>query len=202
MLGNIFNRTIFSCLGIVPCAVMSMFSEGLIPAACEVDMPGLIGMIILQLASGTPSAILDWNNNYGDDPNKMVLFHCSNLPRSFFQTTKLTPHPIISNIKSVETSYGAIQGRIKTKPCTLLRVETDDILGEIKALLIEGTYTDDPLEPYGGFGIVEVPELQSLLKKMCRGGFAHHVAATLNLVGEIVDEALTNYLGWGVIFHK
>jgi len=68
--------------GIVPCAVMSMFSEGLVPAACEVDISGLIGMYILQLATGTPSAILDWNNNYGDDPNKMVLFHCSNYFRS------------------------------------------------------------------------------------------------------------------------
>jgi len=67
--------------GIVPCAVMSMFSESLVPAACEVDIAGLIGMYILQVATETPSAILDWNNNYGDDPNKMVLFHCSNLPK-------------------------------------------------------------------------------------------------------------------------
>ncbi|MHA2430149.1 MAG: L-fucose/L-arabinose isomerase family protein, partial [Promethearchaeota archaeon] len=76
--------------GIVPCAVMSMFSEALIPAACEVDIAGLIGMYILQLASENPSAILDWNNNYGEDPNKMVLFHCSNLPKSFFKDTRMT----------------------------------------------------------------------------------------------------------------
>ena len=42
-------------------------------------------MHALALASGTPSALLDWNNNYGDDPNKAVCFHCSNLPKHFFQ---------------------------------------------------------------------------------------------------------------------
>ncbi|MFW9880014.1 MAG: L-fucose/L-arabinose isomerase family protein [Candidatus Thorarchaeota archaeon] len=184
--------------GIVPCAVMSMFSEGLVPAACEVDITGLIGMLILQIASETPSAILDWNNNYGDDPNKMVLFHCSNLPKSFFKDTRMTIHPIISDQKGGDISFGAIQGRIKTKPCTLLRIETDDLLGEIKALVVEGNYTDDPLDTFGGYGVIEIPNLQEVLKIICKEGFAHHVAASLNEVGDIVIEALSNYLGWKV----
>jgi L-fucose isomerase-like protein len=188
--------------GIVPCAVMSMFSEGLVPAACEVDISGLIGMLILQIASDTPSAILDWNNNYGDDLNKMVLFHCSNLPKSFFEDTKMTIHPIISDLKGEATTFGAIQGRIKSKPCTLLRIETNDLFGEIKAILAEGKYTEDPLNTYGGFGVVEIPNLQSLLKSLCLGGFAHHVAATLNHVGDIVYEALTKYLGYNLEVHN
>ena len=192
--------SIVSNFGIVPCAVMSMFSEGLVPAACEVDIAGLIGMYILQLASASPSAILDWNNNYGDDPNKMVLFHCSNLPKSFFQDTRMTTHPIMAEYDGEENTFGAIQGRIKSKPCTLLRIETDDIYGKIKALLVEGNYTDDPLETFGGFGVVEIPRLQSLLKTLCKEGFAHHVAATLNEVGDIVYEALFNYLGWNIDF--
>ena len=184
--------------GIVPCAVMSMFSEGLIPAACEVDISGLIGMLILQLASESPSAILDWNNNYGDEPNKMVLFHCSNLPKSFFKDAKMTIHPIIADQKGGEVSFGAIQGRIKPKPCTLLRVETDDLFGEIKALVVEGKYTDDLLETFGGYGVIEIPNLQEVLKIVCKEGFAHHIAASLNEVGNIITEALSNYLGWNV----
>jgi len=186
--------------GIVPCAIMSMFSEGLVPAACEVDISGLIGMYILQIASDTPSAILDWNNNYGDDPEKMVLFHCSNLPKSFFKDTKMTIHPIIGDDKP-DLSFGAIQGRIQTKPCTLLRIETDDMYGDIKALLVEGNYTDDPLDTYGGYGVIEIPGLQNVLKTLCNEGFAHHVGATLNEVGDIVNEALTKYLGWNVIYY-
>jgi L-fucose isomerase-like protein len=192
--------SIVSNFGIVPCAVMSMFSEGLIPAACEVDIAGLIGMYILQLASGSASAILDWNNNYGNDPDKMVLFHCSNLPKSFFQDTKMTVHPIMAEYDGEENTFGAIQGRIKAKPCTMLRIETDDIFGEIKAVVVEGKYTDDPLDTFGGYGVVEIPNLQELLKKLCRSGFAHHVAVSLNEVGDIVYEALFNYLGWNIEF--
>ena len=188
--------------GIVPCAVMSMFSEGLVPAACEVDIAGLIGMYILQVATETPSAILDWNNNYGDDPNKMVLFHCSNLPKSFFKDAKMTIHPIISDLKGDDRSFGAIQGRIKSKPCTLLRIETDDVFGEIKALLVEGNYTDDLLETFGGYGVIEIPNLQDVLKTLCKEGFAHHVAASLEKVGDSVFEALSNYLGWNIIYPK
>ncbi|MFX1304513.1 MAG: L-fucose/L-arabinose isomerase family protein [Promethearchaeota archaeon] len=188
--------------GIVPCAVMSMFSEGLIPAACEVDIPGLLGMLILQIASETPSAILDWNNNYGNDPNKMVLFHCSNLPKSFFQDTRMTIHPIMSDQKGEEVTFGAIQGRIKDKSCTLLRMETDDIYGELKGILVEGKYTNDSLDTYGGFGVVEISNLQGLLKSLCLGGFAHHVAVTLNHVGDVVYEALSTYLGLEIEYHK
>ncbi len=188
--------------GIVPCAVMSMFSEGLVPAACEVDVAGLIGMLILQYASDSPSAILDWNNNYGDDPNKMVLFHCSNLPKSFFQDTRMTIHPIIADQKGGDVSFGAIQGKIKIRPCTLLRIETDDLFGEMKALLTEGKYVEDPLETYGGYGVVEIPNLQELLKSVCIGGFAHHVASTLDEVGDIVHEALFKYLGYNISYHN
>ena len=63
--------------GMMPCTLMSMMSQSLMPSACEVDITGALGMFILQLASGKPSAILDWNNNYGDDKNKCVVFHCS-----------------------------------------------------------------------------------------------------------------------------
>ena len=192
--------SIVSNFGIVPCAVMSMFSEGLVPAACEVDISGLIGMYILQLASGTPSAIVDWNNSYGDDPNKMVLFHCSNFPKSFFQDSRMTVHPIMSEYDGEENTFGAIQGRVKTKPCTMLRIETDDLFGEIKAIVVEGKYTNDPLDTYGGYGVVEIANLQELLKKLCRGGFAHHVAVSLNEIGDIVYEALFNYLGWNIEF--
>jgi len=54
----------------VPCTVMSMMSNDGLSSACEVDIAGVVGMHALQLASETPSALLDWNNNYADDPDK------------------------------------------------------------------------------------------------------------------------------------
>src|SRR3972149_6485648 len=70
--------------GVVPCTLMSMMSNSLMPSACETDITGVIGMYALVLASGKASALVDWNNNYGDDPDKGVLFHCSNLPKDRF----------------------------------------------------------------------------------------------------------------------
>jgi L-fucose isomerase-like protein len=132
----------------------------------------------------------------------MVLFHCSNLPKSFFKDTKMTIHPIIADQKGADVTFGAIQGRIKSEPCTFLRIDTDDNYGEMKAILAEGHYTEDPLETFGGYGVAEIPNLQDLLKKLCRGGFAHHVAATLNHVGDAVYEALFNYLNWPIDYHN
>jgi L-fucose isomerase-like protein len=82
--------------GVVPCAIMSMMSENLVSSACEVDVCGVVGMHALQLASGTPSALLDWNNNYGADENKAVCFHCSNLPKHFFKEVKMDFQEIIA----------------------------------------------------------------------------------------------------------
>jgi len=81
--------------GVVPCTVMSMLSDRLYPSACEVDVCGAVAMYALQLASGTPSALLDWNNNYGANPDKAVCFHCSNLPKSFFDNTEMKYQAII-----------------------------------------------------------------------------------------------------------
>jgi len=74
---------------------MSMMSNELLSSACEVDICGVLGMHALQLASGSPSALLDWNNNYGSDPNKAVCFHCSNLPKHFFRSVKMDFQEII-----------------------------------------------------------------------------------------------------------
>ncbi|RPJ24376.1 MAG: fucose isomerase, partial [Chloroflexi bacterium] len=62
--------------GINVCTLMSMMSDKLMPSACEVDITGVASMYALQLASGSPSALVDWNNNYAGDPDKCVLFHC------------------------------------------------------------------------------------------------------------------------------
>jgi len=72
------------------CTLMSMMSNRLMPSACETDIAGLVGMYAMVLASGKPSAIVDWNNNYADDPDKGVIFHCSNLPKDIFVEESVT----------------------------------------------------------------------------------------------------------------
>ncbi|HUW12510.1 MAG TPA: L-fucose/L-arabinose isomerase family protein [Anaerolineae bacterium] len=187
--------------GIVPCAVMSMLSNSLLPSACETDVTGAIGMYAMRLASGRPSALLDWNNNYGDDPNKCVFFHCSNLPKDVFADVKMTYQEIISHSVGKDSAYGTMDGRIKAAPFTYLRVSTDDEFGAIRAYVGEGELTDDPLVTFGGYGVVEIPEFQALLRFICENGFEHHVAMNLSQCATAVDEALSKYLGWDVYYH-
>lgn len=187
--------------GIVPCTLMSMMSENLMSSACECDVAGLLGMHILQLASGTPSALLDWNNNYGDDPDKGVLFHCSNLPKSFFLEHEMSYQAIIAGTVGKDNACGTIVGRIKPSPFTYLRLSTDDLAGEIKGYVGEGDFTDDKLDTFGGYGVFQVPDLQELLQFICANGFEHHTATNLSEVADAVDEALNNYLDWNVYLH-
>jgi L-fucose isomerase-like protein len=188
--------------GVVPCTIMSMMSNDLIPSACEVDICGTISMHALALASGTPSALLDWNNNYGDDPNKAVCFHCSNLPKHFFQDVRMDFQAIIAGTVGKENTFGTCVGRVKSGPMSFARFSTDDRAGSVRGYVGEGQFTNDPLETFGGAGVVEIPHLQSLLRYICERGFEHHVAANLSTVSAAVHEATTRYLGWNMHWHR
>jgi L-fucose isomerase-like protein len=187
--------------GVVPCTVMSMMSENLMSSACEVDICGVVGMHALRLASQTPSALLDWNNNYGDDPDKAVCFHCSNLPKHFFKEVRMDFQEIIAGTVGKENTFGTCVGRVKSGPMSYARFSTDDRTGSIRGYVGEGEFTNDPLDTFGGAGVVRIPKLQELLRYICERGFEHHVAANLSQVGPAVHEAATRYLGWSVLQH-
>jgi L-fucose isomerase-like protein len=189
-------------LGVVPCTIMSMMSDSLLSSACEVDICGVLGMHALQLASGTPSALLDWNNNFGADPNKAVCFHCSNLPKHFFRSVKMDYQEIIAGTVGKENTYGTCVGLIKPGAMSFARFSTEDTAGHMRGYVGEGRFTDDPLITFGGAGVVEIPEMQKLLRYICERGFEHHVAANLSSVASAVYEATTRYLGWEMTHHN
>src|SRR5450631_1592987 len=146
-------------LGVVPCTIMSMMSDSLLSSACEVDICGVIGMHALRLASQTPSALLDWNNNYGADPNKAVCFHCSNLPKHFFRSVKMDYQAIIAGTVGIENTYGTCVGKVKASAMSYARFSTDDTSGRLRGYVGEGAFTDDALNTFGGAGVVEIPEM-------------------------------------------
>jgi L-fucose isomerase-like protein len=188
-------------LGVVPCTIMSMMSESLLSSACEVDVCGVLGMHALQLASETPSALLDWNNNYGSDPNKAVCFHCSNLPKHFFREVKMDYQAIIAGTVGKENTFGTCAGQVKSGAMCFARFSTDDAHGVIRGYTGSGRFTDDPLETFGGAGVVEISGLQKLLRYICENGFEHHVAANFSSVAPAVHEAATHYLNWHMYAH-
>jgi L-fucose isomerase-like protein len=188
--------------GVVPCTLMSMMSNNLLPSACETDIAGLLGMYVLQAASGQPAALLDWNNNFGADPNKGVVFHCSNLPKAFFSEQKMDYQEIIAGTVGKENTYGTIVGRISPGPFTYCRVSTDDLRGRVASYVGEGRFTEDKLDTFGGYGVIEIPQFQKLLQFICRNGYEHHVAATKAPVADAIADALSNYMGWSTYQHE
>lgn len=190
--------------GVVPCTLMSMSSNTLSPSACETDIVGALAMLAMQLASGRPSALVDWNNNYGDDPDKGVVFHCSNLPKNILadDIPVMDYQEIIAGSVGKENTYGTINGRVKASPFTYLRISTDDFSGEITAYTGEGQFTDDPVTTFGGYGVVQVPHYQDLLAFICENGFEHHVSINQANVAAIIDEAFNKYLDWPTYHHS
>ena len=189
-------------LGVVPCTVMSMMSDDLMSSACEVDICGVLSMHMLRLASQTPSALLDWNNNYGENPDKAVCFHCSNLPKHFFKSTKMDYQAIIAGTVGMENTFGTIVGQVKSGAMSFARFSTDDTAGCVRGYVGSGKFTDDPLETFGGAGVVEIPAMQKLLHFICENGYEHHVAANFSSVAPAVHEAAVRYLGWQTYRHE
>ena len=126
---------------------MSMMSEKFLPSACEVDITGVLTMYAMQLAGGTPAALVDWNNNYANDDNKCVLFHCGNWAKAFLPDIKIANAPILGSILGVENTYGALDGRTPAGPLTFGRITTADPDGSIRAYVGEGELTNDRSTP-------------------------------------------------------
>jgi L-fucose isomerase-like protein len=187
--------------GVNVCTIMSMMSEQMMPSACEVDIAGVVSMYALQLASSRPSALVDWNNNYGTDPDKCVFFHCGNWAKDFLPDIRIGTAPILGTVLGEANTVGALAGRTPAGPVTFGRVSTDDLSGRIRAYVGEGKFTDDPLDTFGTKAVVRVPRLPQLMHYICRNGFEHHAAMTSAHCAGAITEALGNYLGWDVNHH-
>jgi L-fucose isomerase-like protein len=188
--------------GVNVCTIMSMMSEQMLPSACEVDVAGVVSMYALQLASGRPSALVDWNNNYGPDRDKCVLFHCGNWAKDFLPDIRIGTAPILGTVLGEENTVGALEGRTPAGPLTFGRVSTDDLYGKIRAYIGEGSFTDDPLKTFGTRAVAHVPRLQKLMHVICNNGFEHHAAMSGSHCAPAVAEALGNYMGWEVYHHN
>ncbi|MGA2115621.1 MAG: alcohol dehydrogenase catalytic domain-containing protein [Bryobacteraceae bacterium] len=188
--------------GVNACTIMSMMSQKLMPSACEVDVTGVAAMYALQLASGTPSALVDWNNNYGDHPDKCVFFHGGNWAKAFLPDIAVGTAEILGTTLGLENTYGAVAGRTPAGPVTFARVSTDDRHGCLRTYVGEGRFTDDPLSTFGSRAVVEVHGLQKLMRYICKDGFEHHAAMNASSTAAMLAEAFETYLGWEVYHHR
>jgi L-fucose isomerase-like protein len=130
-----------------------------------------------------------------------VCFHCSNLPKHFFQDFRMDYQEIIAGTVGKDNTFGTVVGRVKPGAMSFARFSTDDTAGVIRGYVGEGTFTNDSLNTFGGVGVVQIPGLQKLLHYICENGFEHHVAANFSITAAAVHEAAVRYLGWQMHWH-
>jgi L-fucose isomerase-like protein len=187
-------------LGISPCILMGEMNERGIPIACEVDVGNAVTMHALSLASGKPAGCLDLNNNYGNDPDKMILFHCGSMPQSMMSGKgRIVDHAILANVVGEGCGYGCNSGRIAPMPFTCGSMLTKD--GHVHFYFGEGHFTEDaiPDDFFGCAGVAEMPGLQDKLLTIGNLGHRHHTSVTPNHVAAPAMEALGKYIGCDVV---
>jgi L-fucose isomerase-like protein len=189
--------------GCATCLSMSMMGERFMPSACEVDVAGAVSMYALLLASGNPPGFLDWNNNYAADRDKCINVHCSNYPKSFMgREVEISNLDVLGASLGPDRCFGAVKGQVAAGPMTFFRMSTDDPKGTIKTYLGEGEFTDDPVGIDGGPAVCKVDNLQGMLDYICKNGFEHHVAMVREHSANVMNEAISTYLGWDLYYHN
>lgn len=186
-------------LGVSPCVLLSEINDRRIPAACELDVCSAISMHALQLAAQRPATCLDWNNNYGDEEDKCILFHCGPVPQSLM-TAKgaVIDHPMFAKSLGAGCGYGCNVGRIAPAPLTFASAKTE--AGALSFYVGEGAFTDDPIpdEFFGCAGVARIARLQHKLDTLGHAGYRHHVGVTTGHVADALREAFTRYLGYSI----
>jgi L-fucose isomerase and related proteins len=189
--------------GCASCVTMSMMGERLLPSACEGDGAGAVAMLTLALATRKPAALLDWNNNYGHEPDICVNTHCGNYPAGFFGTKPTIGElDILGKSIGYDLCFGAVKGKVAPGDMTYFRISTEDTGGYIKAYVGEGEFIDKKFDMAGGIAVCKIDKMRKLLATLCANGFEHHVAMVRGRTARVVNEAVTKYLGWHTYWHN
>lgn len=189
--------------GCAACLSMSMMGQGGKPSACESDVMGAVSMLAAQLAAQSPPALMDWNNNWGEDRDACICLHCANFPKGFFQTEiELGSLDVLGSTLGSQNCFGACKGQVAPGEMTFVRLTTDDTRGVMKAYVGEGMFQTEPVPTKGGVVGCRVENLQGLMRYICSSGFEHHVCFVRGHVAGILEEALAVYLGMEVYRHR
>lgn len=186
-------------LRVCPCVLISELNDRGIVCSCEIDLTSAVTMRALALASGQPAACLDWNNNYGDDENKAILFHCGPVAQSLMDGKgTVTEHKMFAK-GDPGSGWGTNEGRIRAMDMTMSNGFTED--GKLKVYASEARFTGEPIEKafFGCGGVAEIPDLQNKLIRLAKGGFKHHTTVGAGHMKAVLTEAFKTYLHYEVI---
>ena len=184
---------------VCPCVLISELNDRGIVCSCEVDLCSAITMRAMNLASQVPTACLDWNNNYGEDENKVILFHCGPVAQTLMtEKGTVTQHKMFDK-SDKGSGWGTNEGRIKAFDMTYANCFTEN--GKLKVYTSEGKFTGEPIETefFGCGGVAEIPNLQDKLLRLAKGGFKHHTTVGVGHLKYVLDEAFQTYLHYDLV---
>ncbi|MBO4989415.1 MAG: hypothetical protein J6D37_03680 [Clostridia bacterium] len=186
-------------LRVCPCVLISELNDRGIVCSCEIDLTSAISMRAMALASEKPTACLDWNNNYGDEEDKVILFHCGPVAQSLMAGKgTVTEHKMFAK-GDPGSGWGTNEGRIAAFDMTMSNCFTEN--GKLKIYASEARFTEDPIESayFGCGGVAEIPDLQNKLIRLAKGGFKHHTTVGMGHMKSVLEEAFSTYLGYDVV---
>lgn len=182
---------------ICPCVLLSELNNRGIATSCEMDVANVITMRALQAASEGPAGCVDWNNNYGDDPDKVILFHCGPIAQDLMEARgTVGVHKMFAKGNDPDHGWGVNEGRIAAMPMTYSSATT--LNGKLYTYAGEGAFTGEPIEAayFGCAGVAQIDDLQRKVIYMQRAGFRHHTTFARGHLREVMGEAFSNYLGY------
>ena len=184
---------------VCPCVLLSELNDRGIVASCEIDLCSAITMRAMSLASLKPTACLDWNNNYGTDLNKVVLFHCGPVAQSLMKAKGTVTEHKMFNKTDPGSGWGCNAGRIAPFKMTFANCKTED--GKLVAYTATGEFTNDEIEKsfFGCGGVAKIDNLQDKLIKLARNGFKHHTTVGVGNLKSVLDEAFNTYLHYDLV---
>jgi L-fucose isomerase-like protein len=187
-------------LGISPCVLMGIMNDNDMMAACEVDVCSAVVMAALHAVTGQAVTNLDWNNNYGNEKDKCILFHCGPVPQSLMKGKgQVVDHELLVPSLGKDCSWGCNVGRIKAMEMTYCGMKTMN--GKLQFYIGEGKITEDviPANFFGCAGVAQIENLQLVLQTIGTAGHRHHTVIVEGHVADAVHEALEKYIGAEVI---
>lgn len=186
-----------SVYGISPCYAMGRLTDSGVMTSCEVDIYGVLTMLIQYLASmgKTVPHFIDWTIQNQEKENVFLSWHCGNAPPSLVcRNTKVTMryHSILGESLGVERSVGTGEFQLNPGTVTLSRLQEQN--GRFKMLIAQGKAVSSRQQLRGSWCWVEVPDLDKLYTTLVKEGFTHHASLIHGDCSQAIKDAC-GYLG-------
>lgn len=163
--------------GISPCLAMGRLTDQGIMCACEVDILGVLTMLIQYSASmkRTVPHFIDWTIKHQEDEDTFLAWHCGNAPMSLAGgPICIRGHSILDALLGEERVGGTAEMQLKPGAVTLNRLVEYE--GRFKLLVARGEIAPSDQKLRGSWAWVKVPDLDGLYRTLVEEGFVHHAS--------------------------